>query len=187
MVVGGECTFGCRTARVVAEVGMKPIDLIMAKKQHAARLANQRGADGESMALGEMANWVPRPRGVGLKVLLAALRESGIVIKGSSFDAIALPHQTPETLDFSDQAAVQAALPDMVFIEIKSADQSRVGADFSGYFFALTEGEIAASEALGMRHRVALFNKRTAVLLLTSIPNILARARSMNWQVSVQL
>jgi hypothetical protein len=164
---------------------MKPLDLIKAKRQHAARLANQRGAAGELGALGEMANWVPRPRGPGLKVLLSLLRESGVVIKGSSFDAIALP--PPQALDFSDRKSVQAALPSMVFIEIKTANQERVGADFSGYFFALTEGEITASDALGDRHRVALFNKRTEVLVLTSVPEILARAKSTNWQVSVQL
>lgn len=58
---------------------------------------------------------------------------------------------------------------------------------FAGFFFALTEGEMAAAEALGSRHRVALFNKLTGELKLSSVQDILARARSSNWQLSVQL
>jgi hypothetical protein len=37
---------------------------------------------------------------------------------------------------------------------------------FEGFFFALTENEIAASEQLGPRHRVGLFNRITGKLLL---------------------
>lgn len=59
--------------------------------------------------------------------------------------------------------------------------------DFSGFFFALTEGEIAASEALGIRHRVALFNKLTGNIKMTSVVEIVAAAKSTNWQLSVQL
>lgn len=164
---------------------MNPIEVIEAKRQHLARLANQRGASGELSALAEMENWVPRPRGIGLKVLLAALEETGVVIKGSSFDAIAVP--VTESINFIDPASVRAALPKMTFIEIKTANQERVRPGFTGFFFALTEGEIAASEALGSRHRVALYNKLSGELLLTSVPEILTRTKSTNWQLSVQL
>jgi hypothetical protein len=58
---------------------------------------------------------------------------------------------------------------------------------FSGFFFALTESEIAAAELLGHRHRVALFNNLTGELLISSVPDIIARTRSMTWQLSVQL
>ncbi len=164
---------------------MNPIEVIEAKRRHLARLANQRGASGELSALAEMENWVPRPRGIGLKVLLAALEETGVVIKGSSFDAIAVP--VTESINFTDPASVRAALPNMTFIEIKTANQERVRPGFTGFFFALTEGEIAASEALGSRHRVALYNKLSGELLLTSVPEILTRTKSTNWQLSVQL
>ena len=140
---------------------------------------------GERAALGEMTNWVSRPRGPGLKVLLAALSEIGVVIKGSSFDAIELSQ--PGQLDFSDSVAVRAALPTMTFIEIKTINQERAAVDFAGSFFALTEGEIAASDLLGARHRVVLYDKRTGNLLVTSVPEIVARAKSTNWQLSVQL
>lgn len=130
-------------------------------------------------------DWVPRPTKDDLQVLLAALRETGIAIKGTSFDAISLSIST--TVDFADLEAVRAALPFMTFIEIKTAGQARVGHDFSGFFFALTESEIAAAEALGERHKVALYNKRTDNLMMTSVPEILARAKSTTWQVSVQI
>jgi len=148
-------------------------------------LANQRGAAGEAVALAEMDHWIERPSGSNLKLLLSELRETGVNIKGSSFDAIWLLGSVH--IDFSNPAEVRAALPRMTFIEIKSASQARVKPGFAGFFFALTENEIDASEALGHRHRVALYNKITGELLLTSVSEILARTKSSNWQLSVQL
>jgi len=75
----------------------------------------------------------------------------------------------------------------MTFIEIKTANQGRVRADFSGYFFAFTEGEIEAAEALGNRHKVMLNNNLTGETLLSSVPELLVRARSTTWQLSIQL
>jgi hypothetical protein len=52
---------------------MNPLEVIKAKRQHLARMANQSGASGELIALAVMEHWVPRPRGIGVKVLLATL------------------------------------------------------------------------------------------------------------------
>jgi hypothetical protein len=164
---------------------MTPLELVRSKREHIARLANRRGADGEQIALEDMPHWIPRPVGVGLKVLLDELRVAGKVIKSTSFDAIHIPGIT--SIDFSQALTVRAARPTMTFIEIKSASQSRVKPGFAGFFFALTEGEIAAAEVLGPKHRVALYNKLTGELQLTSVQEIITRARSSNWQVSVQL
>jgi hypothetical protein len=164
---------------------MTPLELIRSKREHAKRLANQRGAAGEHVALADMEHWVARPSGKGLKILLAELKATGHVIKSTSFDAIHIPGVAD--IDFTDAVAVRAALPRMTFIEIKSASQARVKPGFGGFFFALTEGEMAAAEVLGLRHRVALYNKLTGELMLSSVQDILARARSSNWQLSVQL
>ena len=163
----------------------QPVDLINLKREHVKRLANQKGAAGEAAALAANVHYVSRPKGAALAILMAALKESGVIVKRSSFDAIALPEG--RVVDFTNAAAVGASLRDMVFVEIKTANQARVRPDFSGFFFALTEGELVAAEALGDRHRVMLLNKATGTMLLTSVPEILARARSTNWQVSVQL
>jgi hypothetical protein len=164
---------------------MTPLELIQSKRTHAARLANQRGAAGEQASLADMAHWVPRPSGAALKVLLEELRAAGKTIKRSSFDALHIPNN--EGLNFLDSEAVRLALPTIDFIEIKTASQARVKPGFAGFFFALTESEIAAAEALGPRHRVALYNKATGELYLTSVPEILERAKSSTWQLSVQL
>ena len=163
----------------------QPLDLINLKRGHVKRLANQKGAAGEAEVLAANLHYTARPTGAALDILMTALKESGIVIKRSSFDAIALPEG--RVVDFLDVTAVMASLPDMIFVEIKTASQARVRPDFSGFFFALTEGELVAAEALGDRHRVMLLNRATGTMLLTSVPEILARARSTNWQVSVQL
>jgi hypothetical protein len=164
---------------------MTPLELVKARREHVARLANQRGADGEQLAFEEMQHWMPRPSGAGLKVLLDELRATGKVVKSTSFDAIHVPGVA--SIDFSQAAVVRAMLPDMTFIEIKSASQSRVKPGFAGFFFALTEGEIVAAEVLGSKHRVALYNKLTGELRLSSVQEIILNSRSSNWQLSVQL
>jgi diketogulonate reductase-like aldo/keto reductase len=75
----------------------------------------------------------------------------------------------------------------MIFIEIKTSNQPRVKAGFEGFFFALTESEIAAADQLGQRHKVSLFNRLSGELPITSVSEILDRSKSLNWQVSVQL
>ena len=75
----------------------------------------------------------------------------------------------------------------MTFIEVKTATQERVKPGFSGFFFAFTENEISAATQLGSRYKVALFNKRTKELLITSLPELMKRAGSTTWQVSIQL
>lgn len=162
---------------------MKPIDLIRSRRVHLARFANLSGASGERNTLLNRADWVPRPTGVQLKALLAALAAEGVVIRPSSFDAVA----APGLLDYGDPARLQEQVARTTFIEIKTANQPRVKPGFAGFFFALTEAEIEAAELLGERHRVALFNNLTGELALTSVAEILGRSRSTNWQVSVQL
>lgn len=162
---------------------MNAIELIRAKKVHLARLANQKGAAGEALAVGRFETWASRPRGAELNVLLDELAATGVVIRRSSFDAIAMP----TAVDLSDRGSVRSALSSMTFIEIKTSNQGRVKPGFEGFFFALTEHEITAAEQLGSRHKVALFNRVTGELLLTSVQQILARSKSMTWQVSVQL
>ncbi|PTQ12105.1 hypothetical protein CLG96_05940 [Sphingomonas oleivorans] len=150
---------------------------------HLARLANQGGAAGEIEAIAAVADWIPRPKGLGLKVLLAELARAGVSIKPSSFDAIAVASE----VNFQSPESTRLALENMVFIEIKASNQERVKPGFEGFFFALTESEIAAADQLGSRHRVALFNRLSGELLLTSVPEILHRSKSMTWQLSVQL
>ncbi len=162
---------------------LTPLEVISEKKAHLARLANQGGAAGEQDAIILMEHWVPRPRAAELRILLNELAQTGIVIKSSSFDALALPRP----VDFSSSSSVINSLSEITFIEIKTANQSRVKPGFNGFFFALTESEIAAADLLGDRHRVALFNNLTGELLLTSVPEIIDRTKSMTWQLSVQL
>jgi hypothetical protein len=164
-------------------VTLTPFEIIAAKRAHLARLANSNGAVGETSVLLTMAHWTPRPKGAALRQVLDELAREGILIKPSSFDAIA----AIGLLDFSDPDQLSEQLSLATFIEIKTANQARVKPGFSGFFFAITESEIAAAEALGNRHRVALFNNLTQELLLTSVPELLERARSTNWQLSVQL
>ena len=162
---------------------MTPLEVIAVKRAHLARLANQGGATGEQDLVSASEHWIPRPKGALLRKLIEALAGTGIHIKASSFDALVVP---PD-LDITDINALCARLCEVTFIEIKTANQPRVKPGFDGFFFALTENEIAAADALGTRHRVALYNKISGEILLTSVPEIVARAKSSTWQFSVQL
>ena len=124
----------------------QPIDLINLKREHVKRLANQNGAAGEANVLAANVHYVARPKGRCLDILMAALRESGIVVKRSSFDAVGLPQG--RVVDFTDKDAVKANLEDMVFVEIKTANQARVRPDFSEFFFALTESDCSPPKFL---------------------------------------
>lgn len=162
---------------------MNPLEVIAAKRVHLARLANESGSAGEQHALLVMDRWIARPKGPALRALLEELAADGIKIRPSSFDALSMPTD----IDISDRKQLRLHLREITFIEIKTANQSRVRSGFNGFFFAITESEIAASEQLGARHRVALFNKITGELMLTSVSEIISRSKSMNWQLSVQL
>ena len=162
---------------------MNMIQIIAAKRVHVDRMAAQSGAAGELSAIATTDKWIPRPKGAGLKIPLTELEATGIVIKGSSFDAITCRRP----VDFMNPDDVRAKLADITFIEIKTANQSRIKSGFGGFFFAITENEISASEQLGQRHLVALLNKAIGEMQITSVPDILARSRSMTWQLSVQL
>ncbi len=164
---------------------MDLITLIRSKRAHVDRLSSQHGIAGETAAIVQDGTWLPRPKGPALRTLIAALAADGTPIKPSSFDAIAVPADLK--IDLSDPAAVKAGLPRLTFVEIKTANQPRVRDDFSNYFFALTENEIEAAAILGTRHCVALFNKISGRMLITSVPQLLTRARSTTWQVSIQL
>lgn len=130
--------------------------IVQLKRRQLARLANQKGAAGELKILSESRDFVPRPTGQNLRNLLTALRETGVDLKKSSFDAIAVPDGV--SVDFSNLVLLRQQITNLIFIEIKTASQSRVKDDFAGYFFAFTEGEVLAAEALGTRYKVLLVN-----------------------------
>ncbi|MBM9402047.1 hypothetical protein JUN65_10685 [Gluconacetobacter azotocaptans] len=169
--------------RYTMETCKNLLEIIKLKNIHLERLSNTKGSVGEREIISRIESWIERPKGNELRILLKELSKTGVEIKKSSFDAI----DCPKLVDFKNPEEVQAALRDMTFIEIKTANQKRVKENFEGFFFALTGSEISAAEQLGSKHKVALFNRIKDELLLTSIPEILARVKSMTWQLSVQL
>jgi hypothetical protein len=164
---------------------MGAVDLLRLRREHVDRLAATSGAAGEIAAATVVLAWIPRPKGADLKRLIATLADEGIEIQGSAFDFIAVPEGV--VVDLKQTDSIRAALPRLTFIEVKTANSARVLPGFKNFFFALTEKEILASDALGSQHVVVLFNKATEEMLYTSVQAILSQSRSTNWQVSVQL
>ncbi|PMK16019.1 hypothetical protein [Vibrio splendidus] len=164
---------------------MDIIDILQLRKEHVDRLSSTSGSQGENLAIQKNQQWIERPKAKELNNLLSLLSKSGINIKRTSFDAIEIPEGV--SIDFGCLDSIKASLHLMNFIEIKTTNKESVKEDFTGYFFAFTEGELHAAEQLGERHKVALVNKRTDNIVMSSVPELLARAKSMNWQVSIQL
>lgn len=159
--------------------------LVRDRRAHLHRLASSGGAAGELFMRSAGKNWIPRPRGKQMDALMNALERSATPIARTSFDFIELPLKCD--LDLASETSWFQWLPQLVFVELKTSNQSRVTADFEGFFFSLTEKEIAAFELLRERHVVVLYNAVTGVELRTSVPALVARARSATWQLSVQL
>ncbi|MEQ9870519.1 hypothetical protein ABRP77_14895 [Pectobacterium odoriferum] len=166
---------------------MSLLDLIESKKAHIARFSSENGISGERSLLDSQALWIKRPKGKEMKNLLAALKQfEDIEIKASSFDFISIPENI--TVDFSDVSSLSDILKSLTFIELKTCNQKRVTTpEFKNFFFAITENEITAAELLGDRHKVVLHNKKTGDKLLTTVHEIINRANSKNWQLSVSL
>jgi hypothetical protein len=153
------------------------------RRARAQQLATREGAAGERI-VAHLNQWMRRPIGKHLANLMQVFMERGFDIKRTSFDAIDLGGQD---VDFGDIEAIRAAFSTLIFVEIKTANQSRVTSGFGGFFFAVTEAEMHAAEQLGNQHVVALFNSQTGEVLITSVSDLFTRARSRTWQVSLQL
>ncbi|AVH33418.1 hypothetical protein AL475_15990 [Vibrio fluvialis] len=164
---------------------MSITEILAMKKEHAERLSSFTGTTGEKLSIEDNKTWIERPKGSALSNLISALEQRGVKIKRTAFDAIAVPEDV--TIDFQDIDSIGSHLDSFTFIEIKTTSKASVKEDFSGYFFAFTEGELRAAEQLGEKHQVALVNKKTESIVMSSVPELLSRAKSMHWQVSVQL
>jgi len=164
----------------------KTIAALAVERERVDRLTTQNGAAGEAMVIEERENWIPRPKGEELKVLLSVMEEAGTPIKKSAFDAIALPEGCGP-VDLRNPVALRRLLPEMTFVEIKTSKQERVKEDFSGFLFSFTHGELLAAQVLKGRHCVALINKLTGKVLITTVQEILARATSKTHSMTVQI
>lgn len=166
---------------------MSLLELIESKKVHAARFSSENGISGERNILDSQVSWIKRPKGKEMKNLLAVLKEvEGIEIKATSFDFVSAPDRV--TVDFSDVSSLSDVIKSLTFIELKTCNQKKViTPDFKNFFFAITQNEITAAELLGNRHKVIFYNKRTGDTLETTVREIINRASSKNWQLSVSL
>jgi hypothetical protein len=159
-------------------------ELLAGRRKHVKRLSNQKGANAE-LGLFESGKYKKRPTGKEMKALLEAFVARKLNVKKSGFDAILVPEGI--TVDFSNTKSILASFDLLKFIEIKSTSKEKVKPGFGGYYFAFTESEMEAAEALGAQHMVLLVNTITGEKLATTIPELLKRASSKTWQMSVQL
>ncbi len=113
--------------------------------------------------------------------LLVAFASAGKVIYGKAFDVV----RVTEDIDLDDIKAVERDLKKICLCEIKST-RKRLKPDFSGYFFALTAGEVLVAQSLKKQFRFVLVNTITGDFAEFSLTEIFARAKGIypTWSIS---
>jgi hypothetical protein len=113
--------------------------------------------------------------------LLVAFAKKRKVVYGKAFDVVRL--LSPMNLD--DPSDVEANLSKLVLLEIKSS-KKQLAPDFSGFFFALTAGEVLVAQSLKSQFRFVLVNTTTGDSLELTLAEIFGRARGIypTWSIS---
>lgn len=113
--------------------------------------------------------------------LLMAFARTGKAIYGKAFDVVRMS----KAIDLDSLEAVESNLSDICLCEIKST-RKKIKPDFSGYFFALTAGEVLVAQSLKEQFRFVLVNTLTGDFAEFSLPGIFARAKGIypTWSIS---
>jgi hypothetical protein len=117
------------------------------------------------------------------RTLAMAFAAEDKIVYGRAFDAVRVPDGLDVDLD--DLASVESSLERLVLYEVKSTNRSNLGADFKGYFFALTSAELLVAQSLGPQFRFLLVHTLTGDRLEMSLQGLFNRARSIypSWSV----
>src|SRR5687768_9126168 len=113
--------------------------------------------------------------------LLVAFAKKGKVLYGRAFDVVKV--KVPINLDNLED--VERNLAMLVIAEIKSS-RKPLPPDFSGFFFALTAGEVLVAQSLKDQFRFVFVNTTTRDYIELRLSDIFARARGIypTWSIS---
>ncbi|MDQ8048082.1 hypothetical protein [Luteibacter sp.] len=117
------------------------LDALLEKVAEAKRLGSVNsasGALGEELAIYKH-GWTRRPVGKEMANLLAALKQNGIDIQRTSFDALLVPDDVE--LELGTLYGLAERIKKATFIEIKSARRKNMPADFTEFFLPLPTGK----------------------------------------------
>ena len=117
-----------------------------------------------------------RPSGQQRKTIVKAFDSVGKVVNGRGFDYV-----DQEILPFVDNLdLLKHNLDKVVLYEAKGISKTRkskVGKDFKGTGFTLTENEKNNSLELGKQYRFLVYNEKTEDFLICPLEHLLKRAR----------
>jgi hypothetical protein len=113
--------------------------------------------------------------------LLVAFAKKGKVIYGRAFDIV----KTTASVDLDNLEIVEQNLKNIILGEIKATKKS-LPPDFSGFFFALTAGEVLVAQSLKAQFRFIFVNTTTTDYLELRLTDIFARAKGIypTWSIS---
>jgi hypothetical protein len=113
--------------------------------------------------------------------LLVAFAKSGKAVYGKAFDVVRLRSK----VNLDNLQEIESKLLDIILIEIKST-KKQLPPDFTGFFFALTGGEVLVAQSLKNQFRFAFVNTVSQSVLELSLSEVFGRARGIypTWSVS---
>ncbi len=112
--------------------------------------------------------------------LLVAFAKKSKVVYGKAFDVV----KTSIPVDLDSLAEIEKHFEQIKIFEIKSTNR-KLRPDFSGYFFALTAGEVLVAQSLKKQFGFVLVNTGTGAHMETTLSGIFARAKGIypTWSI----
>lgn len=107
--------------------------------------------------------------------LLVAFAKARLPLYGAAFDVV----RAPASIDLSSAEDIHANLDNILICEVKSTNRVNMRADFSGYFFNITAGELLTAQALGDRYRFLFVNTVTQSHIERSLQEVFGAAKGM--------
>jgi hypothetical protein len=164
-----------RTDRRVADPSDEPSLLAVAQLTEEAAETKQRTAKRAAEILVSLSAAYVVPTQLQRSALLVAFAQAQRVLYGKAFDIV----RCPIGLDLTNPTDIMSRLEEVSICEIKSTNKASVKPKFSGYFFAITAGEMLTAQSLGCQYSFMFVNTRTRECLEMSLQQIFARSRGI--------
>jgi hypothetical protein len=121
------------------------------------------------------------PTGLEREALAIAFARKRKVIYGAAFDVVRLARE----LDLTDAEQIFTHLDAVELLEVKSTNRAAIGADFRGYFFALTTAELLVAQSLGPQFKFAFVNTISEDHIELSLQEVFTRSRGIypTWSI----
>jgi len=114
--------------------------------------------------------------------LLIAFAEIGKPLYGKTYDLL----KSKKNSVYDDETVFDSSsIDDLIFYELKSTSNKRVGKEFEKHFFGLSAAEVLLSQTLGDKYRFILYNILTDDMMELTRQELFAKAKKIypTWSI----